>query len=219
MIADNFWKIIFILIVLTGLVFWFKNHREKSNFKGTASQLADLVTFDEESRPRNAAEAQERFYSAIALIHDSAESGIDTEELFAAAFEYNDISNDGAEGSMVRNGLMEARGTAEKLGVLADDGIWTLRDGKAPTITAGPFKGEAAEITLHVPASIAPDAELFIGNFVLVPASVAAVARDLEVTEDVLHSSSKLFNAEIISREQNKAIKDAYYLQKERMKY
>ena len=49
MIADNFWKIIFILIVLTGLVFWFKNNRENRNFKANASELADLVSFEEEN--------------------------------------------------------------------------------------------------------------------------------------------------------------------------
>ncbi len=219
MIADNFWKIIFILLVLTGLVFWFKSHRENSTFKATASDLADIITFEEKARPRNEAEAQERFYKAIALVHDAEVSGISMEELFAAAFEYNDIGNDSSEARMVRNELLAARSTAEKLGLLADDGIWRLRDGEAPKITAGPFKGEKAVITRHVPASIAPEANLFMGNFVLVPESVAAVAMDLEITEDVVHTSSELWNAEIITKEQNKAIKDSFYAQKARTKY
>jgi len=61
MISDNFWKILFLLMVFTGLWFWFKNHSEKNVFKRSASELADLIAFSEDTLPRNDAEAEQRF--------------------------------------------------------------------------------------------------------------------------------------------------------------
>ena len=45
MIADNFWKILFILIICTGLAFWWKSYREDSAFKHNASELADHIAY------------------------------------------------------------------------------------------------------------------------------------------------------------------------------
>ena len=54
---------------------------------------------------------------------------------------------------------------------------------------------------------------------ILVPESVANLTRDLELTENVLNTSIKLANADIITSEAAAAIKDAYYLQRQKTKY
>ncbi len=52
----------------------------------------------------------------------------------------------------------------------------------------------------------------------IVPASVAALNQDLELTEKILNTAIKLANADIIKPEAAKAVKDNYYLQRERNK-
>ena len=219
MISDNFWKILFILMVLIGLVFWFKNHTEKTKFKNTASELADLIAFDEENQPDTDEEARTRYVKAVALVNEADESGIDTTLLLEAAFDYNGISADGAEAALVRSSLFDSQANGRKLGIFNEEAYWELRDGQLVEITTGPYKGENIAVALQVPASIGKGASRFLGNMVLVPESVANLAQDLELTENVLNTSIKLANADIITSEAAAAIKDAYYLQRQKTKY
>ena len=219
MISDNFWKILFLLMVFTGLGFWFKNHSEKNAFKRSASELADLIAFTEDTLPRNDDEAEQRFIRAVTLLHDAGEREIDSGELLDAAFEYNGISRDGAEASLVKESLFDSLGSANKLGIFNPESIWDLQDGQPVEIAEGPYKGEDIAVARIVLPEIGAGARYFPGNMLIVPASVAAINRDLELTEKVLNASIKLANANIISSDAAKAIKENYYLQRERNKY
>jgi hypothetical protein len=219
MISDNFWKILFILMVLTGLVFWYKNYKENTSFNNTASELADLIIFTPETLPRNEEEAQQRFIKAVTLIEMAEQDRIDTSLLLEAAFEYNDIGIDSAEAGLVRNALFDSQANGKKLGIFNQESMWDLQDGQPVEIVNGPYKGEKIAIALHVPASIGEGAQLFLGNMVLVPESVAAISSDLILTEDVYNTSIKLANASVISNDAAKVIKENYYLQRERNKY
>jgi hypothetical protein len=219
MISDNFWKILFLLMVFTGLGFWFKSHSEKTSFKRTASSLADLIAFTEETLPRDDAEAQERFIKAVTLIHDAGESGIDRTELLDAAFAYNEIGRDGAEAILVRESLFDSLDNANKLGIFNNETIWDLQDGQAVKIAEGPYAGENIAVALIIRPDIGEGARFFPGNMLIVPASIAAINRDLELTEKVLNTSIKLANANVISADAAKAIKENYYLQRDRNKY
>ncbi len=141
MISDNFWKILFLLMVFTGLGFWFKNHSEKTAFKRSASELADLVAFSEESLPRNDEEAHGRFIKAVTLLHEASAEGIDNGLLLDAAFEYNGIGRDGAEAILVRDSLQDSLDNARRLGFINNETIWDLRDGQNVKISEGALCG------------------------------------------------------------------------------
>ena len=154
MISDNFWKILFILMVLTGLVFWYKDHTEQVTFKRTATELADLIAFTEETLPRNEEEAHQRFIKAITLVNDAEEAGIDTGLLVDKAFDYNELSNDGAQANLIRNAIFDSQNSGKKLGIFNEDALWDLRDGQAVEVMKGPYKGEKIAICQRVHSSI-----------------------------------------------------------------
>ena len=216
MLSDNFWKILFILVLLWGIVFWWKSYQEKSAFRASASELAELIAFDEENQPRDMEEAQGRFIQAITLLHNAEQEGIAIDLLVNAANEYNELSKDGGLARMIFSGLFQSLKNANELGIFTDDSLWDLQDGQAVPITKGPFEGEKIAISHHVPPSIGTGAQYFIGNFVLVPESVAAASSDLELTENLYNTSIKLLSADIIAGDEAKAIKDNFYLQRER---
>jgi hypothetical protein len=200
MISDNFWKILFILMLLTGLGFWYKSSTERKAFKITTSQLADLVSFTEETLPRNDEEAHQRFIRAVSLVYEAEQQGTErARQLLDATFDYNEISKDGAKANLIRNAILDSVSSCRKLGVFNEESYWDLQDGQAVEITEGPYTGEKITVTHRVPPSIAPGARLFLGNFLIVPESIAAVSRDVELTQDVVYTSTKLANAEIIS--------------------
>ncbi|MGI9244847.1 MAG: hypothetical protein ACR2RV_28850 [Verrucomicrobiales bacterium] len=219
MISDNFWKILFVLMVVAGLVFWFRDYSEKTAFKRSASELADLIAFDEETLPRNDEEAHGRFIKSLTLIHEANTEGTESTTLLDAAFEYNGISRDGAEAILIRECLLDGLDNAKKLGIFNNETIWDLQDGQMVKIPEGVYKDESIGVTNFVHPDIGPGARLFLGNMMLVPASIAALNRDLELTEKVLNTSIKLANADIIQPDAAKAIKENYYRQRERNKY
>lgn len=216
MISDNFWKILFVLMLLGGLVFWYKSHRSKAAFNNAASELAALIDFDEESMPHDDAEAQERFIKAITLLYHMEESGMDTSLLLTAAHKNNEVTSDSGHARLIDSSLYESLAHAKNFGIFNDDSIWDLEEGRAVKIVEGPFKGENIAVTYFVPPAIAEGARLFLGNFVLVPESVAAASQDIELTELLHLTSTKLANANIITAGEAKAIKDNFYLQRKR---
>ena len=216
MLSDNFWKILFILILLAGLVFWWKDYRGKSAFKANASELAGLIALDEENQPRDMEEAQGRFIRAIELLHNAEQDGHTLDLLVNAANEYNDISTDSGLARMISSGLFQSLKNAEDLGIFTDDSHWDLQDGQPVPITRGPFEGEDIAISHLVPPSLGPGAQYFVGNFVLVPESVAAASGDFELTENLYNTSIELLSADLIEGGEAKAIKDNFYLQRDR---
>ncbi|MFT4547881.1 MAG: hypothetical protein ACI8XO_002306 [Verrucomicrobiales bacterium] len=219
MISDHFWKFILFLILTTCLIFWYRDYEEKRATNNLVWELADLVSFTAETRPSTLGEAHSRFVKAVTLLHTNRMGGAKVNELLDAVFENNGLSIDGAKANLIRHALLDSEKIAKELGVFNEDSIWDLEDGHLVKITNGPFAGENFAIVHRVPATIGKGAEFFIGNFLIVPESVAAVTQDFVLTEDVLSTAFKLSAAEVLRKEDANLIKKNYSLQRESNKY
>ena len=216
MIGDHFWKTVLALFLLAGLGFWFHNYQKNRAFGGLTMDLAELISFTDDTMPADEEEAQQRFIKAFTLIHNSREEGEDPGLMFDSAFKYNETSTSGSKASLIRRAIYAAEAQGKKLGIFNEESIWDLQDGQLVKIVEGPFSGEKIAILRSVPASIAKRAEFFIGNFVLVPESVAAVSQDLVITENLYNASSELAAAEVITPATAKLIKTQYYKHRNR---
>ena len=71
------------------------------------------------------------------------------------------------EASLLRNRII-----LERLGCLDEAGMDMLRQGKAPTITKGPYAGEIASVDHIIPRSVVPELDNALFNLEFMPVSL-----------------------------------------------
>jgi len=218
MIADNFWKFLAAVLVVAGLVFWFKTRSTKRDFNNTALEMAEMVAYGDDTKPRNQRESDERFIKAVALLHYADQNEMERAKLFAAVHEENGFSPEGGHARLINSRLEESLATCRKLGILDDETSRDLDEGVKVKINSGPYKGEKITITQHVPPSVGANAEFFAGNLLIVPESIAFASENLVVTDKMREVAEKLRNAEIITEGEMKTIKDALGIMRKRAK-
>ena len=106
----------------------------------------------------------------------------------------------GARAALVKYELLRNLDIAEKLGCLTDENLWKLRRGHSPTVTAGPYAGEPAEVDHIIPIALAPELGKEFANLELLPRSVNR-KKGAKIGERQRDYALKFRDAGLISRE------------------
>ena len=93
MILDQFWKIIFIILLGIGFSFWWKMKKSDKAHSFLIDELGELITTEIKSASANAdKKAQESFYKSIEIIRQ-------IEEIIGEDFEINQVISEAIETS------------------------------------------------------------------------------------------------------------------------
>ena len=79
---------------------------------------------------------------------------------------------------LTRDALLRNLDIAEKLGCLDTDGLAEMRQGKAPTIRSGPYRGDQLSVDHIIPRAVCPELDNVIANLELLPMRMNSAKND-----------------------------------------
>lgn len=215
MIAEHFWKVIFIAIFAVGCWFWWKDASAKKLHRQQIAYLAELIDVADGNEPKSDGETTERFFRALAAI-EAIEFRQGEKFQLDATIEAANALNDSPSGvkDLLERALVAAYRTArEDLKLFDDDdAISRLEEGARPKITAGPWAGQWAEAGYYIPPSVEESVANRICNRTLVPESVKGINANGAVTSTMNDWADRMKRAKILDIVAHKRISTEYDL-------
>lgn len=126
--------------------------------------LTDPAKLETLSSPRA---SNPRLLKCIYWLNEASTRGKDAEAVVIEAQNLN--GSTGQRATLVKAALVRNLDIAGKLGCLTEENLSKLRRGNSPTITAGPYTGEQAEVDHVIPIAIAPELGNEFANLELLP--------------------------------------------------
>ena len=141
--------------------------------------------------------ASERVQKAVALLEDARQDGFSVSAIADNAVWLAHYTNAWL-GSATYNQLCKNHQTADFFGVLNEAGLKEMRQGKAPTIPRGKFKGQTLSVDGIVPSALAPELDHVVANLQLMPLN-ATRKRNITVGPQQLVLARQFRTAGVIS--------------------
>ena len=204
MILDQFWKIIFIILLGIGFSFWWKMKQSDKAHSFLIDELGELITTEIKSAsPTAEKKAQENFYKSIEIIRQ-------IEEIIGEDFEINQVISEAIETSdasdvFPRHEVADAFETnydhARNFGLLDDDtAIARLEQGLEPVITQGNWIGETAVLGHFIVPSINNSLKYHIANRLLLPESINEMMQLEDYSRRVRNKADEFRRAKILDQ-------------------
>jgi hypothetical protein len=210
MIADHFWKIIFVLILFGVGVFYWQKRAKEAEAASTINAFAELLVVAPDARDARK-EFEGNVYRAVAMIHDLIEADVGgRNDLVTKAATVNNFESGRAQ--QLRYSMQELLESGENAGVFDGMGgrcMARLKSGRAPEIPAGAFKGQRLVVAYKVPPIFVAEAAYSFCNVMLVPESARALS-DIGITQGTVDSASALRSAGVITHATHQRINTAY---------
>jgi len=111
--------------------------------------------------------ANPRVQKYVAILEDARLSGRDPSVVAADAVEIAGLRGEIA--ALTAEAMLRNRIIAERLGCLAASGLQEMREGRAPTVQKGPYKGDKLSVDHIIPLSVVPGLDKVIANLELMP--------------------------------------------------
>ncbi|MDP1588584.1 MAG: hypothetical protein Q8M07_12625 [Prosthecobacter sp.] len=114
--------------------------------------------------------ANPRVQKYVAILEEAQRSGKDPAVVASEA-----VAIAGLRGELARlttEAMLRNRVIAERLGCLNAAGIEEMRQGRAPTVTKGPYRGDPLSVDHIIPLSVMPEFDKVIANLELMPLRV-----------------------------------------------
>lgn len=111
--------------------------------------------------------ANPRVQKYVAILEEAQRSGKDPAVVASEA-----VAIAGLRGQLARltaEAMLRNRVIAERLGCLNAKGIEEMRQGRAPTVTKGPYRGDPLSVDHIIPISVMPEFDKVIANLELMP--------------------------------------------------
>ena len=183
-----------LLIILLPYVGVVCGHAAETNF---AARIAALIDPSKLATLRAGA-ANPRLQKAVFLLEEAKRPGDSVAAVAAQAVRLAGYTNREAA-NLTTDSLVRNHGIAEKLGCLTREGLAEMRQGKAPTVTLGPYKGEDLSVDHIIPKSVAPELDRIIANLELLPIRLNQRKSD-SVGERQVSLARKLHRAGLLSK-------------------
>ncbi len=207
MLAENFWKIIFVLLVGVGCWFWFQSASKKKKFERQIAGLAELIDPASVDAPRTAGEAERRTFQTVATLHEIVLRGGDDFNPREAADRAANMIADGKTATLLASRLVDNYNTAQELGALTDDGIFSMIDGAHAKITEGIWEGDYLEAAPIIPVDFDPVLAESLLNRTLVPESVRNAMAGADLTKLAYDHANSLHRAGVLDLSAYQAIR------------
>lgn len=161
-----------------------------------AGRIAGLVAPEKLATLRSGA-ANPRLQKAVFLLEEAKRAGDSVAAVAAQAVRLAGYTNREAA-KLTNDSLVRNHDIAEKLGCLTTGGLAEMRQGKAPTVTLGPYEGEELSVDHVIPKSVAPELDRVIANLELLPLRLNQRKSD-SVGERQVSLARKLHRAGLLS--------------------
>ncbi len=147
--------------------------------------------------------ANPRVYKFVALLAEAEQEGVAARKVTGGAVAMAGMRGDAAK--LTAKAMLRNLTIARRLGCLDQEGLNKLRQGKAPTIHRGPYKGEEASVDHIIPRAVVPELDNTIVNLELLPLSVNE-RKNAKIGARQADLGHKLYKAGLLSAEGWKAL-------------
>jgi len=111
--------------------------------------------------------ANPRVQKYVAILEEAQRSGKDPAVVASEAVAIAGLRGDLAR--LTAEAMLRNRVIAERLGCLDAAGLEEMRQGRAPTVTKGPYRGDQLSVDHIIPLSVMPEFDKVIANLELMP--------------------------------------------------
>jgi hypothetical protein len=111
--------------------------------------------------------ANPRVQKYVAILENARLSGRDPAVVAADAVKIAGLRGEMAV--LTAEAMLRNRVIAERLGCLNPAGLQEMREGRAPTVMKGPYKGDQLSVDHIIPLSVVPELDKVVANLELMP--------------------------------------------------
>ena len=198
MIADYFWKIIFLILLIIGLNFWFDWRDEVNSLNRHLNALTEII--ENPTRKGDKACRTATFQSIYHLREIEKVRG-EKFEVRAVIEEIRenvtDISRE--EMGLIVDVLRENYNNARNFGLFKNEqSLEALEEGRGTKIMAGPWRGEPLELGHFISPEINDTIQFHFSNRLILPETVKAAMEFADITKDVRDRADRMKRAKVL---------------------
>ena len=198
MIADYFWKIIFLILLIIGLNFWFDWRDEVNSLNRHLNALTEII--ENPTRKGDKACRTATFQSIFHLREIEKVKG----EKFEVRSVMEEIRKNVTDVSREEMGLIvdvlrENYNNARNFGLFKNEqSLEALEEGRGTKIMTGPWKGESLELGHFISPEINDTIQFHFVNRLILPETVKAAMEFADITKDVRDRADRMKRAKVL---------------------
>ena len=198
MIADYFWKVIFLVLLIIGLNYWFDWRDEVNSYNRHLNALAEIL--EKPTRKGDKACRTATFQSIYHLREIEKVRG----EKFEVRTVIEEIRENVTDISREEMGLIvdvlrENYNNARNFGLFKNEqSLEALEEGRGTKIMAGPWRGEPLELGHFISPEINDTIQFHFSNRLILPETVKAAMEFADITKDVRDRADRMKRAKVL---------------------
>ena len=198
MIADYFWKIIFLILLIIGLNYWFDWRDEVNSLNRHLNALTEII--EKPTRKGDKACRTATFQSIFHLREIEKVKG----EKFEVRSVMEEIRKNVTDVSREEMGLIvdvlrENYNNARNFGLFKNEqSLEALEEGRGTKIMAGPWRGESLELGHFISPEINDTIQFHFVNRLILPETVKAAMEFADITKDVRDRADRMKRAKVL---------------------
>ena len=198
MIADYFWKVIFLILLIIGLNYWFDWRDEVNSLNRHLNALTEII--EKPTRKGDKACRTATFQSIYHLREIEKVRG----EKFEVRTVIEEIRENVTDISREEMGLIvdvlrENYNNARNFGLFKNEqSLEALEEGRGTKIMAGPWRGESLELGHFISPEINDTIQFHFVNRLILPETVKAAMEFADITKDVRDRADRMKRAKVL---------------------
>ncbi len=198
MIADYFWKVIFLILLIIGLNYWFDWRDEVNSLNRHLNALTEII--EKPTRKGDKACRTATFQSIYHLREIEKVRG----EKFEVRTVIEEIRENVTDISREEMGLIvdvlrENYNNARNFGLFKNEqSLEALEEGRGTKIMAGPWGGEPLELGHFISPEINNTIQFHFSNRLILPETVKAAMEFADITKDVRDRADRMKRAKVL---------------------
>ena len=198
MIADYFWKVIFLILLIIGLNYWFDWRDDVNSLNRHLNALTEII--EKPTRKGDKACRTATFQSIFHLREIEKVKGekFEVRSVMEEIREnVTDISRE--EMGLIVDVLRENYNNARNFGLFKNEqSLEALEEGRGTKIMAGPWRGEPLELGHFISPEINDTIQFHFSNRLILPETVKAAMEFADITKDVRDRADRMKRAKVL---------------------
>ena len=198
MIADYFWKVIFLILLIIGLNYWFDWRDDVNSLNRHLNALTEII-----EKPTRKGDKACRTATFQSIFHLREIEKVRGEKFEVSAVieeireNVTDISRE--EMGLIVDVLRENYNNARNFGLFKNEqSLEALEEGRGTKIMAGPWRGEPLELGHFISPEINDTIQFHFSNRLILPETVKAAMEFADITKDVRDRADRMKRAKVL---------------------
>ena len=199
MIADYFWKVIFLVLLIIGLNYWFDWRDEVNSYNRHLNALAEIL--EKPTRKGDKACRTATFQSMFHLHKIEKVKGekFEVRLVMDELLKENLINISLEERSLYVDVLRENYNNARDFGLFKNEqSLEALEEGRGTKLMAGPWRGETLQLGHFISPEINDTIQYHFVNRLILPETVKAAMEFADITKDVRDRADRMKRAKVL---------------------